>query len=187
MPSSTSLLENEETESELPPLVQTFAGMGIDDHVAQSQAEQATLPHPCRTSPFSLLGAVLDLQPLPLNAAGTEEDDQEKSDEEALNENESVNHTLLAQAHVSGLGSVMLPGHEAQESVVLYSDGLDDSSNQPVPGMMIPYGESGYEQPLINMRRKSVNTKECVEVPSSEHVAEIVGRQGEFATPWIIS
>lgn len=187
MPSSTSLLENEETESELPPLVQTFAGMGIDDHVAQSQAEQATLPHPCRTSPFSLLGAVLDLQPLPLNAAGTEEDDQEKSDEEALNENESVNHSLLAQAHVSGLGSVMLPGHEAQESVVLYSDGLDDSSNQQVPGMMIPYGESGYEPPLINMRRKSVNTKECVEVPSSEHVAEIVGRQGEFATPWIIS
>ncbi|XP_041956228.1 RNA-binding E3 ubiquitin-protein ligase MEX3C [Alosa sapidissima] len=178
MPSSTSLLENEETEPELPPLVQTFAGMGIDDHLAQSQTEQPTLPHPCRTSPFSLLGAVLDLQPLPLNQAGTEEDDEEKSDEEALNENESVSHSLLAQAHVSGLGSVMLPGHEAQEPVVLYSDGLDDSSAQPVPGMIIPYGEPGYEPPLINMRRKSVNTKECVEVPSSEHVAEIVGRQG---------
>lgn len=27
-------------------------------------------------------------------------------------------------------------------------------------------------------RRKSVNMTECVPVPSSEHVAEIVGRQG---------
>lgn len=182
MPSSTSLLENEETEPELPPLVQTFAGMGIDDHGAQSQAEQQTLTHPCRASPFSLLGAVLDLQPIPLNQAGTEEDDDEKSEEEALNENESVSHSLLVQAHVPGLGSVMLPGHEAQETVVLYSDGLDDTPQ--VPGMMIPYGESGYEPPLLSMRRKSVNTKECVEVPSSEHVAEIVGRQGECATPW---
>lgn len=177
MPSSTSLLENEETEPELPPLVQTFAGMGIDDHGAQSQAEQQTLTHPCRASPFSLLGAVLDLQPIALNQAGTEEEDDEKSEEEALNENESVSHSLLAQAHVPGLGSVMLPGHEAQETVVLYSDGLDDTTAQHVP-MMIPYGESGYEPPLLSMRRKSVNTKECVEVPSSEHVAEIVGRQG---------
>lgn len=28
--------------------------------------------------------------------------------------------------------------------------------------------------------RRSQNTTECVPVPSSEHVAEIVGRQGEF-------
>lgn len=28
-------------------------------------------------------------------------------------------------------------------------------------------------------RKKSVNMTECVPVPSSEHVAEIVGRQGE--------
>lgn len=31
------------------------------------------------------------------------------------------------------------------------------------------------------LRRKSVNTTECVPVPSSEHVAEIVGRQGNAA------
>uniref|UniRef100_A0A669DVI3 RING-type domain-containing protein n=1 Tax=Oreochromis niloticus TaxID=8128 RepID=A0A669DVI3_ORENI len=37
------------------------------------------------------------------------------------------------------------------------------------------YGEA--ETSLLN-RRKSVNTTECVAVPSSEHVAEIVGRQG---------
>lgn len=30
-------------------------------------------------------------------------------------------------------------------------------------------------------RKKSVNMTECVPVPSSEHVAEIVGRQGESA------
>lgn len=29
--------------------------------------------------------------------------------------------------------------------------------------------------------KKSQNTTECVPVPSSEHVAEIVGRQGEFS------
>ncbi|NXB86489.1 MEX3C ligase, partial [Vidua chalybeata] len=34
----------------------------------------------------------------------------------------------------------------------------------------------GVQAPLL--RKKSVNTTECVAVPSSEHVAEIVGRQG---------
>uniref|UniRef100_A0A8C6XVW7 Uncharacterized protein n=1 Tax=Naja naja TaxID=35670 RepID=A0A8C6XVW7_NAJNA len=34
------------------------------------------------------------------------------------------------------------------------------------------------------LRRKSVNTTECVPVPSSEHVAEIVGRQGELRRAW---
>ncbi|NXC43695.1 MEX3C ligase, partial [Penelope pileata] len=37
-------------------------------------------------------------------------------------------------------------------------------------------GLSGEQAALL--RRKSVNTTECVPVPSSEHVAEIVGRQG---------
>ncbi|KAM4050654.1 LOW QUALITY PROTEIN: RNA-binding E3 ubiquitin-protein ligase MEX3C [Anomaloglossus baeobatrachus] len=34
------------------------------------------------------------------------------------------------------------------------------------------------EQAAVTVRRKSVNTNELVPVPSSEHVAEIVGRQG---------
>ncbi|NXW14323.1 MEX3C ligase, partial [Circaetus pectoralis] len=38
-------------------------------------------------------------------------------------------------------------------------------------------GLNGEQAALL--RRKSVNTTECVPVPSSEHVAEIVGRQGE--------
>ncbi|KAK1342941.1 hypothetical protein QTO34_015709 [Cnephaeus nilssonii] len=33
---------------------------------------------------------------------------------------------------------------------------------------------------VIGSRKKSVNMTECVPVPSSEHVAEIVGRQGEW-------
>ncbi|NWZ88666.1 MEX3C ligase, partial [Poecile atricapillus] len=40
---------------------------------------------------------------------------------------------------------------------------------------------TGGEQTAL-LRRKSVNTTECVPVPSSEHVAEIVGRQGEVPT-----
>ncbi|XP_045930439.1 RNA-binding protein MEX3B-like [Micropterus dolomieu] len=33
-------------------------------------------------------------------------------------------------------------------------------------------------------RKKSVNMTECVAVPSSEHVAEIVGRQGPRGANW---
>uniref|UniRef100_A0A3P8VS21 RING-type domain-containing protein n=1 Tax=Cynoglossus semilaevis TaxID=244447 RepID=A0A3P8VS21_CYNSE len=48
---------------------------------------------------------------------------------------------------------------------------------------MLPSGvfaDPGYEtEPSLLTQRKSVNTTECVSVPSSEHVAEIVGRQGE--------
>ncbi|KAI1900217.1 hypothetical protein AGOR_G00047730 [Albula goreensis] len=181
MPSSTSLLEAEETESELPPLVvQTFAGIGLDDHGTQNQTEQQEpLLHPRPASHFSLLGTVLDLQPLSLRKPN-EEEDLEEADEAVVEESDS--NTLLAQAQIPGLGSMMLPGMEAAENVILYGGGLDDSSPQQVAGMMIlpsGYGEPGFEveQPSL-MRRKSVNTTECVAVPSSEHVAEIVGRQG---------
>lgn len=34
-------------------------------------------------------------------------------------------------------------------------------------------------------RKKSVNMTECVPVPSSEHVAEIVGRQGAYIISYI--
>uniref|UniRef100_A0A8C5LYE0 Mex-3 RNA binding family member C n=1 Tax=Leptobrachium leishanense TaxID=445787 RepID=A0A8C5LYE0_9ANUR len=48
------------------------------------------------------------------------------------------------------------------------------------PGMLLlgPGYPLGAEQAGLNLRRKSVNTNELVPVPSSEHVAEIVGRQG---------
>lgn len=35
-------------------------------------------------------------------------------------------------------------------------------------------------------RKKSVNMTECVPVPSSEHVAEIVGRQGACASGFVL-
>ncbi|KAG5841463.1 hypothetical protein ANANG_G00199760 [Anguilla anguilla] len=182
MPSSTSLLEAEEAESELPPLVvETFAGIGLDDHGTQCHTEpQEPLLHTRPASHFSLLGTVLDLQPLPLRKLPAEEDDLEEADEAVVEEADS--NTLLAQAPVPGLGSVMLPGMEAAETVILYGGGLDDPTQQQVAGMMIlppVYGEPGFEveHPAL-VRRKSVNTTECVAVPSSEHVAEIVGRQG---------
>ncbi|KAJ8381022.1 hypothetical protein SKAU_G00018000 [Synaphobranchus kaupii] len=174
MPSSTSLLEAEETESELPPLVvQTFAGIGLDE-------PQDPLLHSHPASHYSLLGTVLDLQPLPLRKLPPEDDDSDEADEAVVEETDS--NTLLVQAPVPGLGSVMLPGMEAVETIILYGGGLDDSTQQQVAGMMIlppVYGEPGFEvEPPSLMRRKSVNTTECVAVPSSEHVAEIVGRQG---------
>ncbi|NXC36249.1 MEX3C ligase, partial [Campylorhamphus procurvoides] len=77
------------------------------------------------------------------------------------------------------LGSVLLsPAFDAQEAAV----GVHDP--QGVMAAMLSHtydggsaaGLSGEQTALL--RRKSVNTTECVSVPSSEHVAEIVGRQG---------
>lgn len=40
----------------------------------------------------------------------------------------------------------------------------------------------GFAPPPDDRTKKSQNMTECVPVPSSEHVAEIVGRQGKFST-----
>lgn len=90
------------------------------------------------------------------------------------------------------LGSVLLPaaGFDAREAAaaagVLY--GGDDAQGMMAAMLSHAYGPGGCgaaaaaalngEQAAL-LRRKSVNTTECVPVPSSEHVAEIVGRQGE--------
>ncbi|XP_057556321.1 RNA-binding E3 ubiquitin-protein ligase MEX3C [Hippopotamus amphibius kiboko] len=90
------------------------------------------------------------------------------------------------------LGSVLLPaaGFDAREAAaaagVLY--GGDDAQGMMAAMLSHAYGPGGCgaaaaaaalngEQAAL-LRRKSVNTTECVPVPSSEHVAEIVGRQG---------
>lgn len=44
------------------------------------------------------------------------------------------------------------------------------------------HGASGSLEDLKNTQRRSQNMTECVPVPSSEHVAEIVGRQGTVKT-----
>ncbi|XP_047448628.1 RNA-binding protein MEX3B-like [Mugil cephalus] len=216
MPSSTSLLEAEEGESEVPPpLVHAFAGMGLEEHhgtqrrTPEQADETPSFPHHhhhhhhhqlSSVSHFNLLGTVLDLKPLPLHRPPSgDESNKAAALEDDETEVGAVDPSLLAQAHrhqhpSSGPGSCVMPS--GMEPVPVYSgDELDETgvggggggggsgSLPPASSMaMLPpgvYGEPGYEaEPSLLTRRKSVNTTECVAVPSSEHVAEIVGRQG---------
>lgn len=211
MPSSTSLVEADEGESEVPPpLVHAFAGMGLEEHNGtQIQAPEQTdesLPHHHYHFPsvsnFNFLGTVLDLKPLhrPSSAdEGTITAVPEDEEQEVVADSSSSGSSLLAQAHISrhlqsGPGCSVVPsGLETPqvETVLLYNgderdDGVLGGSSLPPTGSMVlvppgVYGEFGYEAELSLLnRRKSVNTTECVAVPSSEHVAEIVGRQGEW-------
>ncbi|XP_059750779.1 RNA-binding E3 ubiquitin-protein ligase MEX3C [Balaenoptera ricei] len=90
------------------------------------------------------------------------------------------------------LGSVLLPaaGFDAREAAAAAAAGVlyggDDAQGMMAAMLSHAYGPGGCgaaaaalngEQAAL-LRRKSVNTTECVPVPSSEHVAEIVGRQG---------
>uniref|UniRef100_A0A3Q3VI76 RING-type domain-containing protein n=1 Tax=Mola mola TaxID=94237 RepID=A0A3Q3VI76_MOLML len=74
--------------------------------------------------------------------------------------------------------TILLYNGEEREENVHGGGSLPPASSMA----MVPsgvYAELGYEaEPSLLSRRKSVNTTECVAVPSSEHVAEIVGRQG---------
>lgn len=215
MPSSTSLLETDEGESEVPPpLVHAFAGMGLEEHQGtQSQTHEQveeclSLHHELSSiSHFSLIGTVLDLKPLPLhrppsNSSGEEvhitaaPEDEEPEVVVPADSSGCTGNSLLVQAHrlqhlPSGpSGSVIPSGMEPShvETVLLYNGGERDdagvggSALTSVSMAMLPsgvYAESVYEaEPSLLSRRKSVNTTECVAVPSSEHVAEIVGRQG---------
>lgn len=213
MPSSTSLVEADEGESEVPPpLVHAFAGMGLEEHDdTQSQIPEQTdesLPHHHYRFPsvsnFNFLGTVLDLKPLnrPSSAdEGTMTAAPEDEEQEVVADSSSSGSALLAQAHLSrhlqpGPGCSVVPSAletPQVETVLLYNgddrdDGVLGGSSLPPAGgslVLVPpgvYGEFGYEAELsLLSRRKSVNTTECVAVPSSEHVAEIVGRQGESA------
>lgn len=178
------MLEADEGESELPPpLVHAFAGMGLEEQQQQQGAHRHTpeqqqadetspsFPHHHHQIPavshFSLLGTVLDLKPLPLHRSPSEEDIHE-ADEDAA--------AIDCPSGSCGGGSLLLA--QAHQTVLLYNgDEREDNEMATLqPGV---FGEPGYEAEtsLLN-RRKSVNTTECVAVPSSEHVAEIVGRQG---------
>lgn len=214
MPSSTSLLETDEGESEVPPpLVHAFAGMGLEEHHgSQSQTpeqadESLAFHHQLPSvSHFSLIGTVLDLKPLPLHRPPSVDEvnitaapeDEESEVVAPADFSGCTGSSLLVQAHrlqhlPSGpSGSVMPSGMEPShvETVLLYNGGERDdagvggSALTQVSMAMLPsgvYAESVFEaEPSLLSRRKSVNTTECVAVPSSEHVAEIVGRQGEF-------
>ncbi|KAL6114074.1 mex3c [Pungitius sinensis] len=206
MPSSTSLLEADEGESEVPPpLVHAFAGMGLEEHHGtQSQTPEQvddSLHYHHQLPPvahFNLRDTVLDLKPLHRPPSGDEVNNTTAAPEDEEPEViTAADSSFLAQAHRHQhlqsvpLSSGMPPGMETShiETVLLYNgDDRDDSglgggALPPAGSMaMLPagvYGESGYEaESSLLARRKSVNTTECVAVPSSEHVAEIVGRQG---------
>ncbi|XP_054467660.1 RNA-binding protein MEX3B-like [Anoplopoma fimbria] len=200
MPSSTSLLEADEGESEVPPpLVHAFAGMGLEEHhgtksQTPEQVDETLLYHHHHhlhqqlppASHFNLLGTVLDLKPLHRPPSGDEVNNMPTEDVEPEVVASAVDSSsLLAQAHrlqhlhPGPCTSMMEPPH--METVLLYNgDELDDAGAGSM-AMLPPgvYGEPGYEaESALLARRKSVNTTECVAVPSSEHVAEIVGRQG---------
>uniref|UniRef100_A0A147B486 Mex-3 RNA binding family member B n=1 Tax=Fundulus heteroclitus TaxID=8078 RepID=A0A147B486_FUNHE len=202
MPSSTSLLlEADEGESEVPPpLVHAFAGMGLEHHGSQSRtpepSDEVSFNHQLpAVSHFSILGTVLDLKPLPLHRPPSGDEANKTAEDEEL---EAIaagsSGSLLAKAHrhqhlpPGQSGTAMEPPPHV-ETVLLYNgDERDDgglgSGSLPPGGsvVMLPpgvFGDSGYEtEHSLLSRRKSVNTTECVAVPSSEHVAEIVGRQG---------
>ncbi|XP_077027525.1 RNA-binding E3 ubiquitin-protein ligase MEX3C-like [Agelaius phoeniceus] len=110
---------------------------------------------------------------------------------------------LLLQQRLQGLGFSQSAAEEEEEEedddddggeAELREDEDDEAASLLLPraldvtggrGMMAAmlaqaYGDGGAvggEQAAL-LRRRSVNTTECVAVPSSEHVAEIVGRQG---------
>lgn len=211
MPSSTSLLEADEGESEVPPpLVHAFTGMGLEEHHGGAQSHQSTeqldeslpyhhhhLHHQLPVPHFNLLGTVLDLKPLHRPPSSGDERTAAEDEETEVVANDDDSSLLGQQAHhhrnhhhLPPCASVMPP---SVETVLLYTgDELDDTGLLPPtpggsmamlpPGVVVyPGGESsGYEaeEAALLARRKSVNTTECVAVPSSEHVAEIVGRQG---------
>nr|XP_054509263.1 RNA-binding E3 ubiquitin-protein ligase MEX3C-like [Agelaius phoeniceus] len=109
---------------------------------------------------------------------------------------------LLLQQRLQGLGFSQSAAEEEEEEedddddggeAELREDEDDEAASLLLPraldvtggrGMMAAmlaqaYGDGGAvggEQAAL-LRRRSVNTTECVAVPSSEHVAEIVGRQ----------
>ncbi|XP_071587881.1 RNA-binding E3 ubiquitin-protein ligase MEX3C-like [Heliangelus exortis] len=133
-------------------------------------------------------------------AAAGDEGDLELEEEELLvgedeEEEEPVALLLLSSSSspsqplplLPALGSVLLsPAFDAEEAVAAAGGGAALCGAEDPQGMMAAMlshacgggaaGLNGEQAALL--RRKSVNTTECVPVPSSEHVAEIVGRQG---------
>lgn len=70
----------------------------------------------------------------------------------------------------------------ALELSMLNLNNTSYSMTSPEP----PYGLLADEVP-IGSKPKSQNITQCVAVPSSEHVAEIVGRQGELSVRLVMA
>ncbi|XP_062456512.1 RNA-binding E3 ubiquitin-protein ligase MEX3C [Rhea pennata] len=159
---------------------------------AEEPAEPPRLPLPPPPPDTRLLRQ--RLAGLRLRGRGLEEEEEEAGDEgdleleeeQAGEEEEEEEEALLLLSSqpplLPGLGSVLLsPAFDAPAAAALYA--ADDPQGMMAAMLSHAYGGGGAagslpgEQAAL-LRRKSVNTTECVPVPSSEHVAEIVGRQG---------
>ncbi|XP_030048812.1 RNA-binding E3 ubiquitin-protein ligase MEX3C [Microcaecilia unicolor] len=171
MPSSASVLAEPERFREC------MAGLGLDEPGPRADCEVPVLPQlPARE---------------PAAQSGNGEEEEEEEDAEPPEEEEESHSLggspvpLLLSPQpplLPGLGSVLLPSpaaaFEAQEAGVALLCGAEAVNPQAVFAMLSQaYSGGGGEQASM-LRRKSVNTNEFVPVPSSEHVAEIVGRQG---------
>ena len=77
-------------------------------------------------------------------------------------------------SHSNGLED-QRPMHLLAELSMLGISPDEDGSGSPT------MNSSSYSNDDHKTMKKSANMTECVPVPSSEHVAEIVGRQGECA------
>lgn len=84
-------------------------------------------------------------------------------------------------------GGSMFDSNNAAEQIALQlallqqQSSLDHAAHMAsAADLLNGHGASGSLEDLKNSQRRSQNMTECVPVPSSEHVAEIVGRQGKI-------
>merc|ERR1739838_529990 len=68
--------------------------------------------------------------------------------------------------------------HQLQNGHQQHSGILNQLNSASASDLLNGHGASGSLEDLKSTQRRSQNMTECVPVPSSEHVAEIVGRQG---------
>ena len=69
--------------------------------------------------------------------------------------------------------------HQMQNGHHQHSGILNQLNSASASDLLNGHGASGSLEDLKSTQRRSQNMTECVPVPSSEHVAEIVGRQGK--------
>ncbi|XP_064357066.1 RNA-binding E3 ubiquitin-protein ligase MEX3C-like [Dromaius novaehollandiae] len=153
----------------------------------QARRRRAAPPSPAEPAP----GGAGEEEEEEEEEAGDEGDleleEEELAGEEEEEEEEAAALLLLSSPSsqppplLPALGSVLLSApFDAQEAAAAALYGAEDPQGMMAAMLSHAYGGAGGlpgEQAAL-LRRKSVNTTECVPVPSSEHVAEIVGRQG---------
>jgi RNA-binding protein MEX3 len=82
-------------------------------------------------------------------------------------------------ADMNSLSAGLEDQRALQIALELTKLGLNDNDSSP-PTTTNPPPSTFDQSSEAAMMRRSANMTECVPVPSSEHVAEIVGRQGMY-------